>query len=202
MGPHVRLAIDYHHRLNVAEAAAFCQRIRDVDLMFLEEPIRSESPDAYSALRAMTPMPFAIGEEFSGIYPFAPFIERGLANYVRLDVCNVGRLYGCPQGGRHGRGPLPRHRPPTPHREPSAWPRPCTSALPSTTSPFWNTTGRCPTFPRTCFPGSFNCRETVSPLPQGPGLGIEFDEESARRYPPLPWEAPHFRRRDGAFTNY
>ena len=70
VGPDIKLAVDYHHRLNVAEAAFFCREVEDVGLLFLEEPIRSESPQAYAALRQMTPMPFAIGEEFSGIYVF------------------------------------------------------------------------------------------------------------------------------------
>jgi len=41
--------IDYHHRLSVAEAASFCQRMPRGTLDFLEEPIRAESPEAYAA---------------------------------------------------------------------------------------------------------------------------------------------------------
>ena len=92
VGPELRMAVDFHHRLSVAEAAHFCRLVEDVNLMFLEEPIRSESPDAYQTLRTMTSIPFAIGEEFSGIYVFAPFLERGLCSYARVDVCNVGGL--------------------------------------------------------------------------------------------------------------
>lgn len=40
----------------------------------------------------MTNVPFAIGEEFSSKWAFAPYIERGLTNFIRLDVCNVGGL--------------------------------------------------------------------------------------------------------------
>jgi galactonate dehydratase len=39
------------------------------------------------------------------------------------------------------------------------------------------------------------------PVPAGPGLGVEFDErlaEESFRF----WEPPHFRRRDGSYTNY
>ena len=35
-------------------------------------------------------VPFAIGEEFSSKWSFLPFIERGLTDFVRVDVCNVG----------------------------------------------------------------------------------------------------------------
>ena len=37
------LGIDYHHLLNVAEAASFCQRLPPATLDFLEEPIRNEA---------------------------------------------------------------------------------------------------------------------------------------------------------------
>ena len=86
------LGIDYHHRLSVAEAASFCQMIPPGTLDFLEEPIRDESPEAYAALRGMTPVPFAIGEEFSSKWAFLPYVERGLTNFGRVDVCNVGGL--------------------------------------------------------------------------------------------------------------
>ena len=201
VGPHVRLAIDYHHRLNLAEAAAFCQRIRDVDLMFLEEPIRSESPDAYSALRAMTPMPFAIGEEFSGIYPFAPFIERGLANYVRLDVCNVGGFTAARKVAAMAEAHYLDIVPHTPQGTI------CLAASVHLCAAIHNFAileynWQMPHLPQDLFPRQLQLQGDGFPLPQGPGLGIEFDEEAAHRYPPLPWEAPHFRRRDGAFTNY
>ena len=35
-------------------------------------------------------MPFAIGEEFSSKWQFLPYIERGLHQFNRLDICNVG----------------------------------------------------------------------------------------------------------------
>ena len=59
------LGIDYHHRLSVAEAASFCQKMPSGTLDFLEEPIRDETPEAYESLRKLTDVPFAIGEEFS-----------------------------------------------------------------------------------------------------------------------------------------
>ena len=38
----------------------------------------------------MTDVPFAIGEEFSSKWQFAPYIEQGLTNFARVDICNVG----------------------------------------------------------------------------------------------------------------
>ena len=60
MGNGPVLGIDYHHRLSVAEAASFCQRLPKGTLDWIEEPIRDECPEAYEALRKLTEIPFAM----------------------------------------------------------------------------------------------------------------------------------------------
>lgn len=201
VGPDIQLAIDYHHRLNVAEAAAFCQRIQDVNLLFLEEPIRSESPDAYAALRKMTPMPFAIGEEFSGIYVFAPFIEQGLANYVRLDVCNVGGFTAARKVAAMAEAHYLDIVPHTPQGSI------CLAASVHLCAAIHNFAileynYLMPHLPVDLFPKQLDLQGDRFPLPQDPGLGIDFNEEAISEYPPVRWEPPHCLRRDGAFTNW
>ena len=92
LGDDLVLGIDYHHRLSVAEAASFCQKMPRGTLDFLEEPIRDDAPAAYEALRRMTDIPFAIGEEFASKWQFLPYIERDIHQFNRIDVCNVGGL--------------------------------------------------------------------------------------------------------------
>ena len=92
LGDGVTRGIDRHHRLSVAEAASFCQKMPRGTLDFLEEPIRDETPEAYESLRSLTNVPFAIGEEFSSKWQFLPFIERGIQQSSRIVVCNVGGL--------------------------------------------------------------------------------------------------------------
>ena len=38
----------------------------------------------------MTDVPFAVGEEFASKWQFLPYLERGLTQFARLDICNVG----------------------------------------------------------------------------------------------------------------
>ncbi|MCP5097068.1 MAG: mandelate racemase/muconate lactonizing enzyme family protein, partial [Chloroflexi bacterium] len=90
LGSELTLGIDYHHRLSLAETASFCQRLPVGTLDFLEEPIRDEAPEAYEALRKMTPVPFAVGEEFASKWQFLPYLEKHLTDYARVDICNVG----------------------------------------------------------------------------------------------------------------
>ncbi len=202
VGPSVQLSIDFHHRLSVAEAAFFCHQVEDVNLMFLEEPIRAESATAYAQLRSMTSMPFAIGEEFSSKWAFAPFLERGLINYARADLSNVGGL--------------------TEARKVAAWCEalyidmmphnplgPVTTAASihfgAATSNFaqleyfnWHASR----FPTDLFPQIPHIEGDAFTLPTGPGLGVEFNEVAAPDHAFRQWEAPHWQRRDGTKTNW
>jgi galactonate dehydratase len=40
------------------------------------------------------------------------------------------------------------------------------------------------------------------PVPESPGLGVEFDETKAAQQEFRFWEAPHLHRRDGSYTNW
>ncbi|RRQ49032.1 mandelate racemase/muconate lactonizing enzyme family protein [Maribacter algicola] len=92
VGSDIIIGVDYHTRLNVAETYSFMKRMPRGTIDFLEEPIRDQNPEAYQALRDMVRVPFAIGEEFSSKWEFMPFLENNIAQYARIDVCNVGGL--------------------------------------------------------------------------------------------------------------
>ena len=114
IGPDPILGIDYHHRLSVAEAASFCQRMPSGTLDFLEEPIRDETPEAYESLRTMTDVPFAIGEEMSSKWPFLP-LPRARHHPVRpARRVQRRRPHRGHEGGEPRRGPLPRPDAPQP----------------------------------------------------------------------------------------
>ncbi len=205
VGPAPVLGIDYHHRLSVAEAASFCQRMPRGTLDFLEEPIRAESPEAYAALRSMTDVPFAIGEEFASKWSFLPFIERGLTNFIRIDVCNVGGLTEAMKVAGWAEAhyiDLMPHNPLGPI---------CTAAtihLAAAIPNFaWLEVRTSPTeqlgFDNSeLFPVQPRLEGNRFPVPDLPGLGVEFDETKAAQQEFRFWEAPHLHRRDGSYTNW
>ena len=205
LGPDPVIGIDYHHRLTVAEAASFCQRMPPGTLDFLEEPIRDESPGAYESLRTMTDVPFAIGEEFSSKWQFLPYVEGGITQFARLDVCNVGgfteALKVAAMCEAHYIDLMP-HNPLGPI---------CTAAsvhLAAAVPNFaWLEARVSPTenlgfADRDLFPVQLEPEGDRFPVPEGPGLGVEFDEEAAAAQRFVLWEAPHLRRRDGSYTNW
>ncbi len=205
IGPEPVIGIDYHHRLNVAETAAFCQRMPSGTLDFLEEPIRDETPEAYEALRKMTGIPFAIGEEFASKWQFLPYIERGITNFARIDVCNVGGLTEAMKVAGWAEAhyiDLMPHNPLGPI---------CTAATlhmaAAATNFAWLEVRVSPTenlgFDNSdLFPVQPQLEGASFPVPEGPGLGIEFNEELAKEQAFKFWEAPHLRKRDGSYTNW
>jgi len=205
IGSELVLGIDYHHRLSVAEAASFCQRMPSGTLDFLEEPIRDESPEAYETLRTMTDIPFAIGEEISSKWHFLPYIERGIANFVRIDVCNAGGLTESMKiaaiAESHYIDIMP-HNPLGPI---------CTAAtahLAAAVPNFaWLEVRTSPTEQMQhdsaeVFPVQLVQDGPRLLIPDTPGLGVDVDEEYIKKQEFKFWEAPHLRRHDGSYTNW
>ncbi|MDR3470167.1 MAG: mandelate racemase/muconate lactonizing enzyme family protein [Devosia sp.] len=206
LGDDIVLGIDWHHRLSVAEAASFCQKMPSGTLDFLEEPIRDETPEAYEALRALTDIPFAIGEEFASKWQFLPFIERGIHQFNRLDLCNVGgfteamKVAGWSEA--HYVDMMP-HNPLGPI---------CTAATIQFSAAVANfswleTRANAADLYAgnpgdDLFPMQPHLDGATFAVPDGPGLGIEVNEallgSEAFRF----WGAPRLKRRDGSVTNW
>ncbi|MFH1085051.1 MAG: mandelate racemase/muconate lactonizing enzyme family protein, partial [Chloroflexota bacterium] len=198
LGP--ALGIDYHHRLSVAETASFCQRMPTGTLDFLEEPIRDECPEAYQALRQMTDVPLAIGEEFSSKWQALPYIERGLTNFMRLDICHLGGLTESLKVAgwceAHYIDLMP-HNPLGPVC--AAGIIHLAAAVPNFAwmEVFVGPEGK-QQLDWELFPVQSVLDGARFPVPTAPGLGVEMNEEVAASRPFRFSEFPHYHRRDGS----
>ncbi len=197
----IPLGIDMHHRLSVAEAASFCGMLPPGRMAFLEEPIRDEHPGAYRALRRMTPVPFAIGEEWSSKWAALPYIENDLVNFCRIDVCNIGGLGEARKVANwceaHYVDIMP-HNPLGPV---------CTAATVHLCFAVNNFAWvefreQVNESAKDLFPVMIDRNGPFFPLPGRPGLGIEIDESAlaAHRYGGA--EVPHWHEPDGSVTNW
>ncbi len=204
LGDEVVLGIDYHHRLSVAEAASFCNKLGKGVLDFLEEPIRDETPEAYESLRTMTDIPFAIGEEFASKWQFVPYIERGIHQFNRIDVCNVGGLTESMKVAGWSEAhyiDLMPHNPLGPI---------CTAATIHFGAAAANFSWQETRAPEAAlgfdnsdfFPVQPRLDGTHYPVSDAPGLGIEVNEALIESQSFKFWEAPHLVRRDGSVTNW
>jgi galactonate dehydratase len=204
LGNEVVLGIDYHYRLSIAEAASFCSTLGRGVLDFLEDPIWDETPEAYKALRTMTDVPFAIGEEFASKWQLLPYIERGIHQFNRIDVCNVGGLtetmtvVGWSEA--HYVNLMP-HNPLGPV---------CTAApvhLATAVHSFaWLETRAPGTKLRSDNPDFVQVQPRLDgadyPVRDLVRLGVEVNEAAVWTQSLRFWEAPHLRRHDGSVTNW
>ncbi|MCI0835093.1 MAG: mandelate racemase/muconate lactonizing enzyme family protein [Chloroflexi bacterium] len=204
LGTRPVIGYDFHHRLSVAEAASFCQMMPSHTLDFLEEPIRDETPAAYEALRGMTQIPFAIGEEFASKWQFLPYIEMGLTNYVRIDICNVGGLTEAMKvvgwAEAHYIDLMP-HNPLGPICVAA------TSHMAMAAANFsWLEIRESPGeeldfYSKEVFPVQPEIAPGRVTVLDQPGLGVEVDEASLTE-PFRHSEMPHLKRNDGSHTNW
>lgn len=205
IGSSVTIGIDYHHRLSVPETVSFINRMPVGTLDFIEEPIRDETPEAYESLRKMVSVPFAIGEEFASKWQFLPFIERGITQFARIDVCNVGGLTEAMKVSAMAEAhyiDLMPHNPIGPI---------CTAAslhLAAASPNFgWmeelHTPVENPGFDDPeYYPQQPKLDGSRYVLPAAPGLGVEFNEELASKQTFITVETPRLKRKDGSYTNW
>ena len=204
-GDGLTLGIDYHHRLSPAEAASFCQRLPEGALDYLEEPIRSENPSAYAALRQLTNVPFAVGEEFSSKWQAAPFLEQDLIQYLRLDICNIGGFTEAMKvlalAETHYIEAMP-HNPLGAVSTAATLHMAAATAIFGATETHQTSNAGLAFHDARIFPVQPVLSGTSYPVPNGPGLGVEVDEDALRHAVVAGWEPPHLRRSDGSFTNW
>ena len=199
LGPEPVIGIDIHHRYSVAEAASFCNKLRPDTLDFVEEPIRDETPEAYAELRKMTNIPFAIGEEFASKWQFLPYIERGLTNFARLDICNVG---GFTEAMKVAGWAEAHYIDLMPHNPLGPICVAATSHMAMAIPNFsWLEISEAPgKYDPTVFPSQPKIEPGMVTVLNQPGLGIEVDE-SLLNEPFIFSEPPHLHRTDGSHTN-
>ncbi|MEO6435513.1 MAG: hypothetical protein ABIP55_07095, partial [Tepidisphaeraceae bacterium] len=52
------------------------------------------------------------------------------------------------------------------------------------------------------FQCDFELKGATLTIPTSPGIGVKFNRDAAKKYPPDMTEPPHFHRDDGSYTNY
>lgn len=85
-------AIDFHTRLDFADAVRLCQLIENLEPFFVEDLVRSENPAVYRTLRPQVKVPIAVGEQFGDRWDINELIEQHLIDYSRVSIPNCGGI--------------------------------------------------------------------------------------------------------------
>jgi galactonate dehydratase len=201
VGDGLELMVDLHARLSPEEAIWYCRELEPLNMMVVEDPIRSEHPAAYRNLRSRVSVPLAAGEQWAHKWEFQMAIEEELIDYARVDICNAAGLTEARKiagmAETHYIKMLP-HNPLGPI---------CTAACLHFQLAVSNCGPQEVLFPPAkSLPDVFQCDFEMLPdrltVPTAPGLGVTVDLDAAGKHPADMTEPPHFHRPDGSLTNY
>ncbi|KAB1066562.1 D-galactonate dehydratase family protein [Tamlana haliotis] len=91
-GYDIELCHDVHSRLTPIEAVQLGKMLEPYRLKFLEDPVTYENTDGYQVIRNQTAMPLALGEKFNTIWDAKPFIENQTIDFVRTAATHGGGI--------------------------------------------------------------------------------------------------------------
>lgn len=91
VGPGVDIALDLHGRFSVPQSRRLLAHLADLDIAFVEEPLRPEHSDLIGELVRSSPVPIATGERLYSRPEFRRVLEAGVA-IVQPDVSHAGGI--------------------------------------------------------------------------------------------------------------
>jgi len=91
-GDDVHLLHDAHHRLTPIEAARLGKSLEPYHLFWLEDAVTGELQESYRIIRRLTTTPLAIGEVLSSVWDAHVLISEQLIDYLRMTVVHGGGI--------------------------------------------------------------------------------------------------------------
>ena len=207
VGPYIGIGVDFHGRVHKPMAKVLAKELDPYKLMFIEEPVLSENKEALTRHR----QPLRDADRARRTAVFALGFQAGPGRRL----CR-----------HHPAGSLPCRRH---HRDAARsrrWPRPMTwrwrriarsgrsrsppacRSMPSATMPSSRNRASASTTTRATISSIISNKDPpYSPdgfvaIPQGPGLGIEVDEQVVERAKGHRWRNPIWRHEDGSFAEW
>ncbi len=85
-------SIDFHTRLDLADAIRLGTLIEPLNPLLVEDPLRSENPAILADFRAHVHLPIAVGEQFGDRWDINELLEKRLIDYARVTLPNTGGI--------------------------------------------------------------------------------------------------------------
>ncbi len=92
VGPKIDICVDMHGRYDVTTGRKVAKMMEPLKLMFLEEPIPAENPEAYRIIRESTDTPICAGENHYLAHGFRRLLEIGAVDIIMPDLQKAGGL--------------------------------------------------------------------------------------------------------------
>ncbi|MDH4178766.1 MAG: hypothetical protein OEV72_14450, partial [Thermoleophilia bacterium] len=199
LGDDVDLLLDAHTMYSPAEAAYLGHALEPYRLYFYEDPIRPLNPGSLRHVREKVNLPIATGEQLAHKWEFQPLIEGELVDYLRIDLAHAGGITEARKilamGEAHGQRSALHH-----------------ASSPVNAAACLHVDVSVPNFGiqewmeleplYELFPNAPRARQGYVEAPTGAGLGLELDEEEARRRPSRDAPLPRRTWPDGSIGDF
>lgn len=196
VGDSIEIIFECHTRFIPVRAIEVSNALLEYRPLFIEDPIRADSPESFRVLRAHTNAPLGTGEKLGAIWDYKTLIEEDLIDYLRTDICNCGGITSMRKIAALGEAHYVDF---VPHGLPSPVGMMAVFHTDMATPNFMMQEG-----------GLFGKNGPVSydaefkdgfyTIGDTPGLGVDIDE--SRIDPYSTYEHPHWRREDGSVQDW
>jgi galactonate dehydratase len=199
VGWDIDILVEMHRRLAPMHARRIAREIEPFRPFWYEEPVLAENIDALAAVKRDVNLPVVTGEALYTKFEFREVFEKQAADIINPDVCNVGGILELKEIAAMAE---PYFVVVAPHNYNSttvglAATIQVSAAIPNflITEYFVNLEE----FGRDIAVNPFVVEDGYIRLPEGPGLGIELDEErlAAHPYRPFPARSPRQYNQEG-----
>jgi mannonate dehydratase len=201
-GDDIHLLHDVHHRLTPIEAARLGKSLEPYHLFWLEDAVAAELQEGFRIIRQHTTTPLAVGEVFNTVWDAHILITEQLIDYLRMTVVHSGGLTALKKiaglaeiyhvlTGCHGATDL----------------SPVSMAAALHFDISVNNFGIQEYMRHTedtdaVFPHGYHYKDGFLHPGDGPGLGVDYDEKLAEKYPYERAYLPVNRKLDGTMFNW
>jgi len=202
-GNEVEFLHDVHSRLTPIESARLGKLMEEFNLLFLEDASIAENQDSYKVIRQHTTTPLAIGETYNTIWDCKDLIQNQLIDYIRVAATHAGGITALRRITDFASIYNVKL---APHGAPDLSPI-CFAAHMHLN--IWAPNFGIQEFvgfgndqSKEIFKHNYTVENGMAYMSEAPGLGIDFDEEAAKKYPYKRSYLPVSRLEDGTLWNW
>jgi galactonate dehydratase len=210
VGPHIGLGVDFHGRVHRPMAKVLIRALEPYRLMFIEEPLLSEHIDALPEVVRGSSTPIALGERLYSRWDFRQALESRAVDIIQPDLSHAGGISECRKIAAMAEAydvALAPHCPLGPIALAA-----CLQVDAVSYNAFiqeqslgihYNGEGQ-DLLDYLVDPGVFSYADGMVAIPQGPGLGVEVNEERVIEAARTGhnWRNPLWRHADGSVAEW
>lgn len=208
VGPEVGIGVDFHGRVAKPMAKRLVSALEPHDPMFIEEPVLPEHDELLPEIAAHTTTPIATGERHYSRTDFAPLLQSGGVDVIQPDLSHAGGITEvhkiASMAAAHDVALAP-HCPLGPIALASCLQVDACAhnAIIQEQSLGIHYNKGSDVLDYLADPSVFDYEDGFVEIPDGPGLGIEIDEEHVRAQAgEIDWHNPIWRHDDGSVAEW